>query len=62
MQFVNANEPHTLEGIKKKSSIGSSPGGSIDDQRNEVATRSASVPSVVYQEDLNLNLKRSSAV
>ena len=54
MQFVNENEPHTLEGIKKKSSIGSSPGGSIDDKRNEVATRSASVPSVVYQEDISV--------
>ena len=53
MQFIN--EASSPGDIKKNSSIGSSPGGSLDDQRgDQVGTRSASVPSVVYQEDISV--------
>ena len=54
MNNVFVNEQSVDKGTGKKLSIQSSPGDSLDDQRNEVSARSASVPSVVYQEDISV--------
>ena len=54
MHNVGINEPFVHKGTGKNSSIESSPGESLDEHRNEVSARSASVPSVVYQEDISV--------
>ena len=53
MQFVGANKTSILEETATKSDSIES-GESLDDQRKEVNARSASVPSVVYQEDISV--------